>query len=162
MIYLRKHARSSVNASFWLLIYAALWLLLTGGAGWGFGSFVIVAATGLTLRLGLTPPYFKLLYLPRFLLFFLYELFVGALDVARRALHPHMPIDPAWVSFPFGCANPRVRLMLSAVVGLLPGTLAARWDATHLYLHVLDRHQDWHVTVAQTETHLARLFGVQV
>lgn len=149
-----------VNGIYWLLVYACLWWLLAGNAGWGFGALCISAAGGLSLWLGVQPLYLKLLHLPQFLWFFFRELLIGAWDVAHRALHPRLPIDPAWVKFRFNCSNQRVRLLLPAMVGLLPGTVATRSDTTYMYLHVLDQRQDWHTTIAKMETHLTQLFGV--
>jgi multicomponent Na+:H+ antiporter subunit E len=145
--------------SVWMLVYICLWLLLTGANGWAFGLICALAATVLTLWLNLPLPRWRLLHLPAFLGFFLFEMLMGAWDVARRALHPAMPINPVWVTHGFGCADPRVRLALSAMVGLMPGTLCSHIDDDTLHLHVLDQNQAWQLPVQQMETHLARLFG---
>jgi len=147
------------HGSYWLLVYAALWVLLSGAAGWLFGLICALAATGLSLWLQLPPLGLRLPYLPRFLLFFFYETLLGAWDVAKRAFHPGLPLDPAWVAYSFNSASPRVRLLLSAMVGLMPGTLSTHFDENALYLHVLDQSQDWRTPVARMEAHLARLLG---
>lgn len=144
---------------YWLVVYAALWVILSGGAGWGFGTVCVLLATWLSLALRLQPLYLNLLYLPHFLCFFFYEVAIGAWDVARRALHPGVPVNPALVTYPLRCAHPQVRLLLSAMVGLLPGTWASHFDDQLLYLHVLDERQAWQDSVAQMERHLARLVG---
>lgn len=147
------------HGSYWLLIYGALWLLISDANGLVFGLVCALAATGLSLWLQLPPVGLRLLYLPHFLLFFLTETLLGAWDVARRALHPQLPLDPAWVSYALTCPNPRVRLVLSAMVGLMPGTLSTHVDDKNLYLHILDQRQAWRAPVAKMETHLARLLG---
>lgn len=147
------------HGCYWLLLYSALWLLLSGATGWVFGLVCAVAATGLSLWLKLPPPGLRLLYLPHFLLFFLTEILLGAWDVARRALHPKLPLNPAWVIYPLTCTDPRACLLLSAMVGLMPGTLSTHFDEKNLYLHVLDQEQNWHLPIAQMEAHLARLLG---
>lgn len=147
------------HGSYWLLVYAALWVLLSGATGWVFGLMSALAATGLSLWLQLPPLGLRLLYLPQFLLFFSYETLLGAWDVAKRAFHPQLPLDPAWVTYPFNSANPRVRLVLSAMVGLMPGTLSTHFDENVLHLHILDQRQDWRTPVARMEAHLARLLG---
>jgi len=53
-----------------------------------------------------------------------------------------------------------VRLLLSAMVGLLPGTLASRVDADEMRVHVLDERLPWQATVAELERRLERLLGV--
>lgn len=147
------------HGGYWLLVYAALWVLLSGATGLLFGLICALAATGLSLWLKLPPLGLRLLYFPRFLLFYFYETLLGAWDVAKRAFHPQLPLDAAWVTYPFTCANPRVRLVLSAMVGLMPGTLATHGDDSTLYLHILDQRQDWRTPVARMEAHLARLLG---
>lgn len=147
------------HGTHWLLVYAAVWLLLSGASGWAFGLVCVLAATGLSLWLRLPPLGLRLFHLPPLVGFFLHAVFVGAWDVARRALHPRMPLDPAWVTHACACANPRVRLLLSALVGLMPGTLASHIDEDMLHLHVLDQGQAWRLPVETMETHLARLFG---
>lgn len=144
---------------YWFVVYVALWLLLSAGSDWGFGLAFASAATLLSLWLKLPPLGLRLVYLPRFLLFFVYETVLGAWDVARRALHPNLPLDPGWVTYPLRCPNHRVRLLLSAMVGLMPGTLSSHFDGENLYLHVLDQGQDWRTTVTRMETHLAHLLG---
>ncbi len=144
---------------YWLAIYTALWMVLGGGAGLEFGAACVLAATWVSLTLRLRPLYLRLHHLPHFLCFFIYEVAVGAWDVARRALHPRMPVDPALVTYALRCEDSQVRLLLSAMVGLLPGTWASHFDERLLYLHVLDQQQAWQHSVARMEHHLARLLG---
>lgn len=147
------------QGSYWLLMYAALWLLLSGASGWVFGLVCALAAAGLSLWLKLPSLGLRLSYLPRFLLFFFLETWLGAWDVARRALHRRLPLDPAWVTHSLDCSDPRVRLLLSAMVGLMPGTLSTHIAEDSLHLHILDQRQEWRLQVEKMETHLARLLG---
>lgn len=147
------------RSSYWLLIYAALWLLLSNVNGWSFGLVCALAATGLSLWLRLPPLGLRLFYLPRFMFFFFFETLLGAWDVAKRALHPRLPLNPAWVTHSLTCPDPRVRLLLSAMVGLMPGTLSTHFDEENLYLHVLDLEQEWRRPIIAMEFHLARLLG---
>ena len=55
--------------------------------------------------------------------------------------------------------SPRVRLLLSALVGLLPGTLSSRIEGDHMQVHVLDERLAWQPTVAELERWLERLLG---
>lgn len=144
---------------YWLVAYSGVWAVLSGGTGWGFGLACVLLATWVSLLLRLQPLYLNVLYLPRFLVFFFSEVAIGAWDVARRALHPRVPITPALVTYSLRCSHPQVRLLLSAMVGLLPGTWASHFDDRLLYLHVLDGRQKWQDSVARMEHHLARLLG---
>ncbi|TVP90309.1 MAG: sodium:proton antiporter [Pseudomonadaceae bacterium] len=143
------------NSPFWLLLHAGLWTLLSGGSGWYLGLPVIAAATLLSCWLQATPWYLRLTRVPALFAFFFYELLLGGWDVARRALHPRMPMDPAWVRYELQTPNVQVHLLLSAIVGLMPGTLSSRFNEGSLHLHVLDQQQPWADTVARMEHLLA-------
>ncbi|MGD8174555.1 Na+/H+ antiporter subunit E [Marinimicrobium sp. ARAG 43.8] len=143
----------------WLLLFAALWAVISGAEGWAFGVPASLAAATLAWRLPLPWPSLRWRHLPAFIAFFLRELTLGAWDVARRILHPRVPIDPAWHTYSLHSHNPRVHLMLSALVGLLPGTMASHFDNGILHLHILDSRQPWSSTVARLEWHLERLLG---
>ncbi|MGM8225177.1 Na+/H+ antiporter subunit E [Cellvibrio sp. ARAG 10.3] len=153
----RKLQQLSVHAGYWLAVYLTLWALLSDASGWGFGLAFALAATLLSLWLTLPTCGLRFFYLPRFLVFFVFETALGAWDVARRALHPQLPLSPAWVIYPLRSPSPRVHLLLSAMVGLMPGTLASHVDNDNLYLHVLDKEQDWRAAVTRMEAHLAQL-----
>ncbi|PLW82544.1 sodium:proton antiporter [Kineobactrum sediminis] len=140
-------------------IWTALWALLSQNSGWVFGIPVAALATLAGYRLGLRSGPVRPQALPTFLVFFLRELFSGGVDVARRALHARLPIAPAWQIFTLTSRDPRVCLMLSALVGLLPGTLASHHKGSELYVHTLDQHRDWQSTVARLENLLSRLLG---
>lgn len=150
------------DTAYWFVLYFAGWGLLSGGDGWGFGLLCAMLAAWVSLALGLRPFYLRLRYLPHFLFFFLCEVAAGAWDVARRAMLPRTSLAPALVTYPLRCGHPQVRLLLSAMVGLLPGTWASHFDDRLLYLHVLDQHQDWRRQVEKMERQLARLFGADI
>lgn len=145
---------------YWLLASVLLWWLLAGNAGWYLGLPLALLASALAIRLQLPWPRLDWRQAPELLLFFAWQLLRGGWDVARRAVHPRMPLDPAWVELSLDCRNPQVQLLLSALVGLLPGTLASHVHKDCLHLHVLDQQQPWQPVVRQLEHHLAALFGV--
>lgn len=155
-------SRTLADGFFWLFTYTLVWWLLTGGAGWGFGAPWIVAASALSLRLRLGPARIKLLHLPGFLVFFIRRLWAGGWDVARRALHPQCPLNPGWASYSLRSQNVQERILLSAMVGLFPGTLAAQIDGDQLRVHTLDLKGNWHQEIAALEAQLARLLGSPV
>ncbi|UAW98698.1 Na+/H+ antiporter subunit E [Halopseudomonas nanhaiensis] len=146
-------------ALYWATLFAALWLLLAGNSGWYLGLPSVIAAAALAVRLQLAPLPIRPLALPRFVIGFLWAAIAGGWDVARRALHPRRPIAPGWVDYPVRSRHRQVRLLLSSLVGLLPGTLATGMQSDLLRLHVLDRHSDWQRSVEALERSLCRLFG---
>jgi multicomponent Na+:H+ antiporter subunit E len=144
---------------FWLAVYAVLWYLLTNGTGWAFGIPTIVLASLLAIVLRVRPWCFQLRKLPAFLLFFLHAALGGAVDVARRALHIRCPIAPTWVHYRFTVSDSRVRLLVSACLGLFPGTLASKVESDELHVHVLDETLDWQASVAALERQLNELIS---
>lgn len=146
---------------FWSVLYISLWWLLSGGQGWYIGVPSIIGAVALSSWLGAPPLRLRLIALPRFILFFLGALLSGGWDVAYRALHPRLPLHPAWVHYPVQIKQPRYRLLFASLIGLLPGTLAARVDDDCLYMHVLDSHGDWQLGTARLEQQLIALLQEQ-
>lgn len=155
----RVTASTCLAAFYWLVLFAALWLLLAGNTGWYLGLPSIIAAAALAVHLQLAPLAVRPLAVPQFVGSFLGAAIAGGWDVARRALHPRLPIAPGWVDYPVRSDHRQVRLLLSSLVGLLPGTLATGIQQDHLRLHVLDQHSDWQRSVNALERSLCRLFG---
>ncbi len=141
----------------WVMMFFALWLLLAGFRGWLFAIPAALGGAAVAVYLALPLPQLHWRRLPRCLGFFAVQLVLGGWDVARRALHPRLPLAPGWVSYRFTSTNPRVRLLLSAVVGLLPGTLASHCDDQQMTIHALDQHSDWEPVIARLELLLDRL-----
>jgi multicomponent Na+:H+ antiporter subunit E len=147
-----------LSGLFWLAFHAALWALLAGG-GWYIGLPAVLLAALLSVHLQQRYWFLRLTRLPAFLWLFGSQLIAGGWDVARRTVTPRLPIEPAWVHYPLQSADPRVRLVLSALVGLLPGTLSTGVQDQHLELHVLDVDLPWQQAVAQLEASLDDLLG---
>jgi len=143
----------------WVVLYALVWALFTQGGGWTLGVPSIVLAAWLSLWLGLRPWHPSLPALPGFLAFFLGKMAAGAWDVAMRAVHPKRPLQPAWLDYTLRSSSSQVRLVLSALVGLLPGTLASRVEGNRMRVHVLDQRQPWEATVKDLEQRLDRLLA---
>lgn len=144
---------------YWLVLFALIWLLLSGGSGWLLGSLSVLGAATLSVWLGLRPIRLRLKYLPGFVFFFAKALISGGWDVAKRALLPSMPLSPAWLDYPLTAQSPRVRLVFSAMVGLLPGTFSSGYQNDVMAVHVLDQRHPWEDTARQLEHHLMRLLG---
>lgn len=144
---------------FWWVFFALIWLLLSSAQGWLLGLLTVTGAALLCVRLGLEPVRLRWRYLPAFSLFFLRTLLHGGWDVALRALNPRLPIAPAWHDYQFSARSQRVRLVFSAMVGLLPGTLSTGPDNDAMRVHVLDERQNWLTTAQALESHLMQLLG---
>lgn len=144
----------------WMLLYGALWALFAEGGGWSLGVPSILLAVVLSVWLGIRPWRPSLRVLPGFVWFFLGRMVAGGWDVAVRALHPRLPLQPAWLDYPLRSESPRVRLLLSALVGLLPGSLSSGVEGDRMRVHVLDERQPWEPTVIELEQRLTRLLNV--
>lgn len=153
----RSLARRWFGFALSFVTWLALWALLSSNQGWEFGVplALLAAWAGWRANLHVEPVYLR--YLPPFVGFFFIELCLGGWDVARRAWHPQLPIEPEWVCYEMNTTEPRAQLLLSAMVGLFPGTLASHIEGHTLHLHALDHRQDWRTTVARLEKHLDRL-----
>lgn len=140
------------------LAYALIWLVLSNNQGWGFGLVTIALAVLCALSAKLTVPRMAWRHLPAFLGFFLSRMLVGGVDVARRTLRSKPDVEPGWVQHSLASSSPFDRLLLSAMTGLFPGTLAARIDGDIMLVHALDTRRDWQDDLVVLEKHLTRLF----
>lgn len=123
------------------LLAGATWWVLTDGAtgwdAWAIGVPAVAAAAYLSATL-----------LPavagdargalRFVPYFAFESFSGAVDVARRALHPRMPLAPEVIRHEVHEASDLGRVVVANTTSLLPGTLTLDVDEAALSIHVLD------------------------
>jgi multicomponent Na+:H+ antiporter subunit E len=141
------------------LLFAGLWLVLTGAAldGLGFGLAAALAATWLSLVL--MPPASRevsLLSLLPLVPGFVDRSIRGGFDVAWRALHPRLPIHPAWYVHETGLPPGGARVALGSIVSLLPGTLVAGSFGNRLYVHCLNADAGIKRAVAAEERRIAR------
>lgn len=105
------------------------------------GVLVVPAACCLSLRLLPAIDPLRLFALLAMAPGFVWRSLLGALDVARRALDPRLPLDPGWVEMTVELPDGG-RVALGGELSLMPGTLAAGIDGDRLLVHVLDRKQD--------------------
>ncbi|NJN48106.1 MAG: Na+/H+ antiporter subunit E [Candidatus Competibacteraceae bacterium] len=92
-----------------LAILTILWWALTDGnsSGWTMGIPAIIAACATSLLLG--PPSVRLhpLGLLRFVVYFLKESCWGGVDIARRAFHVDLPMQPVLLTIRCSCHRVR-------------------------------------------------------
>jgi multicomponent Na+:H+ antiporter subunit E len=144
---------STVNASRSLLRaslartagFLALWVILSGlnPADLLVGTLAAVISTWTSVRL--MPPgawQFRPLKLARYTLRFLRQSIVAGVDVAWRALHPRMPLQPGFVVFRPKLPACSTLDAFCTVSSLLPGTLPSGPDVSGgLSIHCLDVSQ---------------------
>jgi len=125
------------------LMLSFVWLLLSGSGGAGAlltGVGVVAAATVASLRIAPPTPG-RRLHLrgtARFVPYFVWHSLRGGADVALRALHPRLPLEPRLETFAMGLEGSSARTFFVNVVSLLPGTLSV--DVTggdRLLVHVI-------------------------
>lgn len=140
----------------------AVWLVLTSGAPGSLPVGALAAAAAAVLSLRLQPgderavrPLRVLALAPEFL----WESLLGGIDVAWRALHPRLPIDPGWIRYRMRLPAGAARVALGDEVSLMPGTLAAGSHGDILYVHCLNRTEASENRIAAEEARIAHAIG---
>jgi len=149
----------------WLLLAAATWYALTGGAtgwdAWVIGVPAILIAAGLATRL--VPPFeWSWRGGLRFAGFFVWESWRGGVDVARRVFAPSMPLAPGLITHSLGVRSTLARVTVANSSSLLPGSLVVDVDVAggYLLVHALDIEQpDTFRTIAATDARVADMFA---
>jgi multicomponent Na+:H+ antiporter subunit E len=148
-----------------LLGFALLWWVLTEGypGAWGLGVPIILASLLATFLLPSVGDWsWRLAGLARFLPFFLLQSLRGGIDVARRALHPQLPLAPQMFEFRFRLPASPARIFFADTVSLLPGTCSASLQEESLQIHVLDASLPVAIALRQIEERVAELFGLSL
>lgn len=157
----RLDRRSSPVSLQLLVLLAALWLALTGGAGIGFGALAVALAALASARLA--PLQFTRFSLPgllRFAVYFLGRSVAGGIDVALRALSPGLPLHIVDSRYTLTLPPGQARTVFAGVVSLLPGTLARDLAGDTLWVHSIAG--DPHADLRMLERRVAALFGVDI
>ncbi|MEZ5582721.1 MAG: Na+/H+ antiporter subunit E [Candidatus Competibacteraceae bacterium] len=143
-----------------LVILTVLWWALADNAGWELGIPAIIAACAASLLLG--PPTVRLhsLGLLRFVVYFLKESCLGGVDIARRAFHLDLPMQPAFLPYPLRLPPGPSRTLFVTTMTLLPGTLGAELRDNDVNVHVLS--PDMFDELATLERRVADLFGIDL
>jgi multicomponent Na+:H+ antiporter subunit E len=139
-----KRGLLSKNAMFRIIFFAILWWILTGGVpeSWLVGLPTVLISVFVSLALTDRPHSHlnKLAMIP-FVGFFAKASVRGGIDVAMRAFHPLLPINPDLVEYPLKLANPSARILMTNIISLLPGTLGVELQDDKITVHVLDNNQ---------------------
>jgi multicomponent Na+:H+ antiporter subunit E len=84
----------------------------------------------------------------------------SGVDVARRALHPALPLDPALLHLATGHGSTHpITLATAVVMNLMPGTLTVEFAGRGLRLHVIDRRHDHLELLTRMERRLTWALG---
>ncbi len=145
------------------VLFAMIWWILTDGAtdSWRVGAPMVLLATVVSIAL-LPPSSWSLVGIIRFVPFFLWRSLCGGVDVARRTLHPQLPISPGLFYHPWRLPPGLPRLFMANTVSLLPGTLSAELDADYLQVHLLDEQKDFLSELKMIEQRVAAMFGISL
>jgi len=145
----------------WLLLW---WLLSKGqAASWLVGGPTVLAAAGISVWLA--PPWgwrWKLGGLARFVWHFGCASLAGGADVAWRAIHPGLPIDPRMMEYESRLPAGTARVFFANVISLCPGTVSAHVRGSLLRIHVLDGQQPVRARLAELERAVGALFGAEL
>lgn len=145
-------------------ILLVIWWILSGTMDslW-FGLPLSVAAAAVSLWL--TPPArfrLRLLRFPAFAGFFLWQSLLAGWDVARRTLAPGLPLHPEILRYGVVLPPGAPTWWLMLTISLLPGTLSVRLHpGQDLEVHCLDTEMEIVGSLRQTETWIARLYGIE-
>ena len=139
-----------------------MWFALSGLEAWLAGLLAALAGAGLSAALATTTPrpLAPWRVLP-FAAFFLLESLRGGLDVAWRALHPGLPIEPQFQRFTLDLPGGQPRTLMVSTLSLMPGTLSAELEdgGATLVVHALtDVAMD---SVEQLQARIRWLFAVR-
>ena len=123
--------------------FYALWIVLMPSAKPAdlvCGAVATMLATWTSLRL--LPPadgHLRAVALLLLIPHFLWQSVLAGLDVARRALHPRMPMDPGLVECPLAFPPGFTLNTFATITSLLPGSVPCGQKPGVLIYHCLDR-----------------------
>lgn len=156
----RRHRLIWAGQGFVVLVL--IWLALNGWRDLQFGLLAAAAGALASAWLASSPPHpWRPHRLAAFLAYFLWESFRGGIDVAWRALHPKLLIDPCFGECRLYLPPGQPQTLLISIVSLLPGTLsAAMKDEQTLLVHALTpKALD---SISELEGWIAWLFSLPV
>ena len=145
-------------------IFAVCWWIAVEGnlAVWPLALVGIGGTATVSLML-LPPSRTPVISLPGLLFFagfFIRQSLLGGVQVARLALQRRPRLDPVLIELPLDLPPGMPRLLFTATLGLMPGTLGVRLGTESLHVHVLDASLPIGREADILSGHIARLFGV--
>jgi len=146
-----------------LVLFSLVWWILTDGAmdSWPVGLPVVLVATLVSVML-MPPLSWSLRGMLLFIPYFLWHSLRAGVDVARRAMHPQLPITPCLFDYRFRLPPGLPRVFMANTVSLLPGTLSVELGEEFLRVHVLDETGAINEELNLLENRLADIFGLEL
>jgi multicomponent Na+:H+ antiporter subunit E len=142
-----------------------VWVVLTLNAPSAYPVGVLAAAVATAISLRLLPPAGRQVRLGAVLRLapgFVWRSLLGGLDVAWRAFHPRLPLNPRWIAYPTRLPPGAARVSLGNELSLMPGTLAAGGRDDALLIHCLDGAQPVERSIAEEEARVAEAVGAML
>lgn len=142
--------------------FAFLWWVLAEGRPEAWGLGLVAAVAGCVLSFRLLPPRregISLAGLLAFAAFFLWHSARGGLQVAALALRPRPDLAPTLLELTLSLAPGAPRVLMTAAIGLMPGTLGVCLEGDRLRLHVLDERLPAAAEAQALEKCIARVFA---
>ena len=122
--------------------FVVLWAVLIGPGLADLAPGLLAAALATWVSLRLLPPArgrLRLVPLAAFFARFLWQSIAAGADVALRAFHPRLPLEPGFVEVSLTLPSGTRRNAFLAISSLMPGTLPAGFDGEgRLIVHCLD------------------------
>jgi multicomponent Na+:H+ antiporter subunit E len=145
------------------ILFALIWLVLVGTdrLSWIIGLPAVLLATLAAMKLSRRrdggPSVLGVL---GFVPFFVWESFLGGVDVARRVMRPTMSIGPGFHPYRLRLQGSNARVFFLDSISLLPGTLSADMRDGVIQVHALDLNDpQLDDSLTRLEQRIARLFG---
>ena len=147
------------------VVWSMLWWLLSKGRAesWLVGGPTVLAAAGVSVWLA--PPWgwrWSVVGMVRFAWYFARASLAGGMDVAWRAVHPRLPIDPQMMEYQSRLPPGTAQVFFANAISLCPGTVSARLRNGKLTIHVLDAQQPIRASLGELEQVVGALFGVEL
>lgn len=146
-----------------LVVLGLFWALLTEFRldGLAFGLPAVIAAAALVFVFPAAPGW---TLSPRgsavFALWFAVQSVLGAVDVARRAFSPSLPLRPGFRAFRPSLPKGAPQIVFLNAITLLPGTLSAEIAGDRVIVHMLDTRADLDSDLKVLEARVAALFAL--
>lgn len=158
-----REQRRRVSSAWFFQVFCALllvWVALNGLSGLLVGALAAAAGAGLGTWLAPEDPYpWRPLRWLWFAGFFLTESFRGGFDVAMRAIHPDLPINPVIEHRTIIVSKGKPTMLLTSFISLLPGTLSVWLDSSEQTLQIHFLAPETIASVDRLEQKLAWVFG---
>jgi multicomponent Na+:H+ antiporter subunit E len=87
---------------------------------------------------------------------FLWQSVLAGIDVARRALHPRLPLATGLVTYRTGLPRGQARNTFASITSLLPGTVPLADEEVGIVYHCLDTAQPVAEQLATEEREYAK------